>query len=54
MARANVTFLSCLNGHDHEVQPWGKRPSCCCFAPCSQPFLTPAQLAARTRKENAR
>lgn len=50
---SDVRFYSCANGHDHEVQPWApKVPNRCMFAPCSQPFLSPQQLAARTRKAN--
>lgn len=45
----SVTVLTCTSEHDCEVQSWGTKPAFCPFAPCSQPFLTPAQLAARTR-----
>lgn len=43
------TVLTCTQGHNCEVQSWGTTPTVCPFAPCSQQFLTPAQVAARTR-----
>lgn len=45
----HVIERTCAAGHVHTVQPWGSMPERCLFPPCGQRFLSPQQVAARTR-----